>query len=86
MSAQYCRWCGEEDHIEKQCKIKQKRILPLIPGRREKVTGIILNNYLIEKKKTPMHIKHDIFIAWSCQAFLSNLPKLGTFKWADLDD
>lgn len=86
MSKQYCKWCDEEDHIERDCTIKQRRILPLIPGRREKVTGIILNNYLIEKKKTPTHIKHSVLTAWNYHSYVANLPELGTFRWADLDE
>ena len=80
-----CRWCGEDDHIERECVIKMKRQLPIIPARREKVTGIILNNHLKAKGMTDTDILRKFTLAWWVQAYMESLPKPGTFRWADLD-
>jgi hypothetical protein len=41
--------------------MKQQHKLPIIPERREKVTGMILNNFLISKGKTDLGIKKCVF-------------------------
>ena len=83
MTTLQCKWCGEMGHLERVCPIKMRKELPIIPDRREKVTGMILNNYLVAHKKDKLSLIKKVFYGWWNHTEMANIPPPGTFKWAD---